>query len=78
MQLNLVYSYSNYRVFAVLFIHTNVSSSHTFIVFLILNSWETDLQKSIDFLLNPILEFRNDLYVNLLQYMYTCCYTKMK
>ena len=24
-----------------------------FIVFLILNSWETDLQKSIDFLLNP-------------------------
>ena len=21
---------------------------------------------------------RNDLYVNLLHYMYTCCYTKMK
>ena len=36
----------------------------TFIVFLILNSWETDLQKSIDFLLNPFFVFRNDLYVN--------------
>ena len=71
MQLNLVNSNSNYRVFAVLFIHT-------FIVFLILNSRETDLQKSIDFLLNPFFVFRNDLYVNLLHYMYTCCYTKMK
>ena len=40
--------------------------------------WETDLQKSIDFLLNPFFVFRNDLYVNLLYYMYTCCYTKMK
>ena len=56
----------------------NVNSSHTFIVFLILISWETDLQKSIDFLLNPFFVFRNDLYVNLLHYMYTCCYTKMK
>ena len=78
IQLNLVNSNSNYRVFAALFIHTNVNSSHTFIVFLILNSWETDLQKSIDFLLNPFFVFRNDLYVNLLHYMYTCCYTKMK
>ena len=50
---HLVNSNSNYQVFAVLFIHTNVNSSHTFIVFLILISWETDLQKSIDFLLNP-------------------------
>ena len=58
--------------------HTYVNSSHTFIVFLILISWETDLQKSIDFLLNPFFVFRNDLYVNLLYYMYTCCYTKMK
>ena len=41
-------------------------------------NWETDLQKSIDFLLNPFFVFRNDLYVNLLHYMYTCCYTKMK
>ena len=41
--------------FAGLFIHANVNTSHTFIVFLILNSWETDLQMSIDFLLNPIL-----------------------
>ena len=40
--------------------------------------WETDLQKSIDFLLNPFFVFRNDMYVNLLHYMYTCCYTKMK
>ena len=40
--------------------------------------WETDLQKSIDFLLNPFFVFQNDLYVNLLHYMYTCCYTKMK
>ena len=39
---------------------------------------EFDLQKSIDFLLNPFFVFRNDLYVNLLHYMYTCCYTKMK
>ena len=44
----------------------------------LLNSWETYLQKSIDFLLNPFFVFRNDLYVNLLHYMYTCCYTKMK
>ena len=27
--------------------------------------WETDLQKSIDFLLNPLFVFRNDLYVDL-------------
>ena len=40
--------------------------------------WETDLQKSIDFLLNPFFVFRNDLYVNLLHYNDTCCYTKMK
>ena len=80
MQLNLVNSNWNYRVFAVLFIHvhTNGNSSHTIIVLLILNTWETDLQKSIDFLLNPFFVFRNDLYVNLLHYMYTCCYTKMK
>ena len=50
---HLVNSNSNYQVFAVLFIHINVNLSHTFIVFLILISWETDLQKSIDFLLNP-------------------------
>ena len=62
---NLVNSNSNYRGFAVLFIHTNVNSSHTIIVFLILNSWETDLQKSIDFILNPFFVIRNDLYVNL-------------
>ena len=30
-----------------------------------------------DFLLNPFFAFRNDLYVNLLYDMYTCCYTKM-
>ena len=79
LQLNLVNSSSNYRVFAVLYIHTNVNSSHTFIAFLLLNSWETDLQKSIDFRLNPFFVFRNDLYVSLLHYMYTiCCYTKMK
>ena len=52
-------------------------------MFLFLNvqlvpKWETDLQKSIDILLNPFFVFRNDLYVNLLHYMYTCCYTKMK
>ena len=74
----MVNSRLNYRVFAVLFIHTNVNSSHTFIVFLILNSWETDLQKSKTFLLNPFFIFRNDLYVNLLYYMYTCCYAKIK
>ena len=62
--------------FAVLFIHTNVNSSHTVIVFLIMNSWETYLQKLIDFLLNPFFVFRNGLYVNLLYYMNTCCYTK--
>ena len=75
---HLVNSNSNDQVFAVLFIHTCVNSSHTFIVFLIFISWETDLQKSIDFLLNPFFIFRNDLYVYLLHYMYTCCYTKMK
>ena len=75
---NLVNSRLNYRVFAEFFIHTNVNSSHTFIVFLILNSWETDLQKLIDFLLNPFFVFRNELYVNLLYYMYTCCYSKIK
>ena len=47
---NLVNSSSNYRNFAVLFIHTYVNSSHTFIVFQLLNNWEADLQKSIDFL----------------------------
>ena len=47
----------------------SVKPEHTFL--------ETDLQKSIDFLLNPFFVFRNDLYVNLLHYMYTCCYTKM-
>ena len=31
--------------------------------------WKTDLQKSIDFLLNPFFVFGNDLYVNLLYYM---------
>ena len=76
--INLVNFSSNNRVVAVIAIHSNVNSSHTFIVFLILNSWETDLQKSIDFLLNPFFVFQNDLYVNLLYYMYTCCYTKMK
>ena len=40
--------------------------------------WETDLQRSLDILLNPFFVFRNDLYVNLLYYMYTCHYTKMK
>ena len=35
-------------------------------------------KQCIDFLLNPFFVFRNDLYVNLLHYMYTCCYTKMK
>ena len=30
-------------------------------------------EDSIDFLLNPLFVFRNDLYVNLLHYM---CYTK--
>ena len=47
-----------------------VNSSQTFIVFLILNIWETDLQKSIDFLLNPFFVFRNDLYVNLVTELY--------
>ena len=78
MHLNLDNSSSNYPVFAVFSLHSNVNSSHTSIVFLILNSWETDLQKSIDFLLNPFFVFRNDMYVKLLYYMYTCCYTKMK
>ena len=49
------------RICIVLFIHTNVNSSHTFIVLLILNSWETDLQKPKDFLLNPFFVFRNNL-----------------
>ena len=40
------------------FIPTYDNLSHNFIVFLILNSWETDLQKSIDFLLNPFLYFK--------------------
>ena len=31
-------------------------------------TWETDLQKSIDFLLNPFFVFQNDLYVNLLYF----------
>ena len=34
--------------------------------------WETDLQKSIDFLLNPFFAFRNDLYVNLYEHMLLC------
>ena len=55
--------------FAVLSLHSNVNSSHTSIVFLILNSWETDLQKSIDFLLNPFFIFRNDMYMNLFYYI---------
>ena len=40
--------------------------------------YELDLQKSIGFLLYPFFVFRNELYVNLLYYMYTCCYTKLK
>ena len=44
------------------------------IAFLIWNNWETDLQKSM----NPFLVFRNDLFENLLYYMYTYCYAKMK
>ena len=43
--------------------------------FLILNKWETDLQKSMDFLLNPFC-IPNDLHETLLYYMYTWCYTK--
>ena len=42
--------------------NTNENSNQT---------WETDLQKSIEFLLNPLFIFRNDLYVNLLYYMHT-------
>ena len=70
----MVNSSSNYRVFAVMFMHTNVNSSHTFIVFLILNSWETYVQKSKDFLLNPFSVFRNDLYVSLLYYLHMLLY----
>ena len=33
------------------------------------NRLKTDLQKSIDFLLNPFFVFRNDLYVNLFYYI---------
>ena len=40
--------------------------------------YPTKKETSIDFLLNPFFVFRNDLYVNLLHYMYSCCYTKMK
>ena len=72
--LYIVTSKSNYRFFAVLFIHSDVNSSHTFIVFLILNIWETVLQTSINFLLNPFFVYRNDLYVNLLYYMYMLIY----
>ena len=43
IQFNLVNSSSDCQVFAVLFIHTNVNSNHTFILFLILSSWETDI-----------------------------------
>ena len=50
IQLNLVNSSSNYRVFAVLFC-TYLCQLKSFIAFL--NIWETDLQKSMDFLLNP-------------------------
>ena len=31
--------------------------SHMLIVFQILNTWEADLQKSIDFLINPFFVF---------------------
>ena len=34
------------------------------------NDWKTDVQKSIYFLLNPFFVFRNDLYVNLMHYIY--------
>ena len=78
IQLILVISRSNYQGFTVLYCYTYVNSSHTFIIFLTLNSLETDLQKSADFLLYPSIAFQNDLYKNLLYYMYTCCYTKMK
>ena len=47
-------------------------------IFLILNSWETDLQKSIDLSSESIFRNSNYLYVNFLYYMYTCCYTKNK
>ena len=57
VQFNLVNFSSNYRVFEVLFIPTYANSSHMFIVFLILNSWETDLQMS-DFLLIPFFVFQ--------------------
>ena len=43
-----------------------------------LSIYETELQKSIAFLLNPFFVFRNDLYVNLLYDVYTSCCTKMK
>ena len=61
------------QFFAVLSLHSNVNSSYTSIVFLILNRWETDLQKSIDFLLNPFFVFRYVcevivLYVHMLLY----------
>ena len=56
MQLNLVNSSFKLSSFAVLFIHIYVNSCHLFIVFLILKNWETDLQKSIDFLLNHFFE----------------------
>ena len=46
---------SNYRVFAALFLLAYVNSSRMIIIFLLLNNWETDLQKSTDFLLNPFL-----------------------
>ena len=75
MQFNVVNSSSNYRVFPVLFIHSNVNSSHTFIVFQILKSWETELQMSIDFPLNPFFVFRNGLYVNLL---YICTHVAIQ
>ena len=52
--------------------------SYVCVVFLIWNTWETDLQKAIYFLLNPFFVFRNDLYDNLLYYIYSCCYTKLK
>ena len=56
------------------FIPTYVNSSHMFIVFLILNSWETDLQKPIEFLLKSFLYFKLSvcellvLYVHMLLY----------
>ena len=40
--------------------------------FLILNSWETYLQKSIDFLLNLFFVFRNDYVCELIVHCIIC------